>query len=64
MNNQRPDILLRNSQGFGRQVILDAAVTAIDGQSRSSDDRPEKPLQVWYDQKMIKYDQIADDNNL
>ena len=30
--NQRPDILLRNPRGFGRQVILDVAVTAVDGQ--------------------------------
>ncbi len=28
--NQRPDILLRNPRGFGRQVILDVAVTAVD----------------------------------
>ena len=27
--NQRPDILLRNPRGFGRQVILDVAVTVV-----------------------------------
>lgn len=29
-NNQRPDILLRNPRGFGRQIILDVAVTGLD----------------------------------
>ena len=29
-NNQRPDILLRNPRGFGRQVIIDVAITGID----------------------------------
>ena len=37
-DNQRPDILLRNPRGFGGQVILDVAVTGVDGQSSSSDD--------------------------
>ena len=32
--NERPDTLLRSPRGFGRQVILDVAVTAVDGQSR------------------------------
>jgi hypothetical protein len=29
-NNQRPDVLLRNPRGFGRQIILDVAVTGLD----------------------------------
>ena len=29
-NNQRPDILLRNPRGFGRQVIIDVEITGID----------------------------------
>ena len=33
--NQRPDILIRNPRGFGRPIILDVAITGIDGQSRS-----------------------------
>ena len=32
--NQRPDVLLRNLRGFRRQVILDVAVTAVDGPER------------------------------
>ena len=59
-SNQRPDILLRNPRGFGRQVILDVAVTAIDGQSRTSDDVADRPLNVRYDQKMAKYHRLAD----
>ena len=30
-NSRRPDILLRNPRGFGRQVIIDVAITGIDG---------------------------------
>ena len=30
-NSQRPDILLRNPRGFGRQVIIDVAITGING---------------------------------
>jgi len=63
-NNQRPDILLRNPRGFGRQVIIDAAVTGIDGQSRTSDDFPDRPLQVRHEQKKAKYGPTADRNNL
>ena len=52
--NQRPDILLRSPRGFDRQVILDVAVTAVDGQSRASDDVADRPLSVRYDQKLEK----------
>ena len=37
-SNQRPDTLLRNLKGFGRQATLDVAVAAVDGQSRARDD--------------------------
>ena len=63
-NNQRPDILLRNPRGFGRQLIIDVAVTAIEGQSRTSDDLPDRPLRARYEQEMAKYGQIAARNNL
>ena len=48
MNNQRPDIFLRNLRGFGRQIILVVAVTGIDGQSSTStsDEVSERPMQV------------------
>ena len=39
-NNQRPDILRRNPRGFGRQIILDVAVTELDGQSRPTEYLP------------------------
>ena len=61
-SSQRPDILFRNSRGFGRQVILDVAVTGIDGPSRNNDDRPNQLLQVRYDEKMAKYGRVADEN--
>ena len=63
-NNQRPDILLRNPRGFGRQVIIDVAITGIDGQSRTSDDLPYRPLRVRHEQKKAKYGPTADRNNL
>ena len=56
--------MLRNLRGFGRQIILDVAVTGVDGQSRTSDDLPDRPLQIRYDQKMAKHGQIADHNRL
>ena len=63
-NNQRPDILLRNPRGFGRQVIIDVAITGIDGQSRTSDDLPDRPLRVRHEQKKAKYGPTADRYNL
>ena len=58
------DASLRNPTGLGRQVTIDVAVTGVDGQSRASDEAAERPLQVRYDQKMTKYDHVAEQNNL
>ena len=52
--NQRPDVFLRNPRSLGRQIIIDVAVTGVDGQSRTSDEAVERPLQVRYDQKMTE----------
>ena len=62
--NQRLDVLLRNPRGFGRQIIWDVTVTGIDGQSMADDDLTDRPLQVRHNQKMTKYDRIADENGL
>ena len=62
--NQRPDIFLRNPRGLSRQIIIDVAVTGVDGQSRTSDEAAERPLQARYDQKMTKYGHVAEQNNL
>ena len=62
--NQRPDIFLRDPRRLGRQVIIDVAVTGVDGQSRASDGAAERPLQVRYDQKMAKYGRVAEQNSL
>ena len=43
---------------------MDVALTGIGGQSRTSDDLPDRPLQVRYDQKMAKYSRIAEQNSL
>ena len=52
--NQRPDILIRHQRGFGRSIILDVAITGIDGQSRPTEESPDRHLQVRYDQKIAK----------
>ena len=62
--NQLPDVFLRNPRGLGRQTIIEVAVTGVDGQSRTSDEAVERPSQVRYDQKMIKYGRVAEQNNL
>ena len=62
-SNQRPDIFIRTPRGFGRQVVIDVAVTGVDGQSRTSDEAVERPLQVRYDQKMSKYSRVAEQNS-
>ena len=41
-------------------MTLDVAVTAIDGQSRTSDDVADRPLNVRHDQKMARYHRLAD----
>ena len=63
-SNQRPDIFIRNPRGLGRQVIIDVAVTGVDGQSRSNDEAMERPLQARYDQKMAKYGRVAEQSSL
>ena len=60
VSNQRPDIHIRNPRKSGKQVIIDVALTGVDGQSWTSDEAVERPLQVRYDQKMAKYGQVAD----
>lgn len=64
MSDLISDILPRSPRGFGRQIILDGAVTGIDGQSKTRDDLPDRPLPVYYEQEMAKYGQIADQNRL
>ena len=36
----------------------------LDGQSRTSDEVVDRPLQPRYDQKMAKYGRVADQNSL
>ena len=63
-SSQRPDIFIRNPRGLGRQVIIDVAVTGVNGQSRTTDEATERPLQTRFDQKMAKYGRVAEQNNL
>ena len=45
-------------------MIIDIAVTGVDGQFRASDEATEGPLQIRHDQKMAKYGRVAEQNNL
>ena len=49
-----------SSRGFGRPIILDVATTGIDGQSRPTEESPDRHLQARYDQKIAKYGHLAD----
>ena len=61
-DNRRPDICINNPYGGGPQIILDVAVTGVNGQSRRSDQDADQPLQYRYNQKMSKYAQVAQQN--
>ena len=41
---RRPDIFVRNPHGGGRQLIIDVAITGINGSTRTNDDKPEQPV--------------------
>ena len=43
---------------------VDVAVTGLDGQSRPTEDHPNRHLQARYDQKMAKYGYVAEQNRL
>ena len=45
-------------------MIIDVAVTGVDGQSRASNEATERPLQTRHDQKMAKYGRVAEQSNL
>ena len=61
-DNRRPDILIRNPYGGGKQIIIDVAVTGIDGTTRKNDDKPNQPLGARRKQKKGKYGPIAELN--
>ena len=46
----------------GPQIILDVAVTGVNGQSRQSDTGTDQPLEYRCNQKKNKYTQVAQDN--
>ena len=43
-------------------MISDVAVTAVDGQSRTSDEATDRLLNIRYEQKMAKYHRVAYEN--
>ena len=52
-------ILIRNPYGGGKQIIIDVALTGIDGTTRTNDDKPEQPIVARRKQKKRKYGRIA-----
>ena len=58
------DILIKNPYGGGAQIILDIAITGVNGQTRHSDQDTDQPLRLRFNQKKAKYGQIAQDNGL
>ena len=63
-DNRRPGILIRNPYGGGKQIIIDVAVTGIDGTTRRNDDKPNQPLVARRKQKTRKYGPTAELNQL
>ena len=63
-DNCRPDILIRNPYGGGKQIIIDVAVTGIDGTTRRNDDKPNQLLVARRKQKKGKYGPTAKRNGL
>ena len=53
-DNRRPDILIRNPHGGGKQIVLDVAVTDIDGTTRTNDDKSDQPLNAQFKQENPK----------
>ena len=51
-DNRRPNILIRNPYGGGKQIIIDVAVTGIDGTTRTYDDKPSQPIIARRKQKI------------
>ena len=61
-DNRRPDILIRNPYGGGRQILIDVAVTGFDGSARTHNNKPEQVLIKRRKQKIQKYGTIANAN--
>ena len=54
-DNRRSDILIRNPYSGCKLIIIDVAVTGIDGTTRTNDDKPGQPLVARRKQKKQKY---------
>ena len=63
-DGRRPDIVVRNTHGGGKQKVIDVTLSGINGCSRTNDDIPEQPLIVRRKQKESKYSEIANRNGL
>ena len=61
-DNRRSDILIRNPHGGGKQIILDVAVTGIDGTTRTNEPMMIYPINLLTldsIRKKQKYERLA-----
>ena len=63
-DNRRPDILIRNPYGGGRQIIIDVAVTGFNGSTRTNNNKPDQRIISSEKQKISKYGTVATANGL
>ena len=57
--NHGPDVRIQNPFGEGRQIILDVAVTNVDGQLRRKVVDVAVPLNSRFNEKIRKCEQVA-----
>ena len=63
-DNRRPDIIIHNSYSGGPQIIVDVAITGVNGQARRSDLGTDQPLHYRFNKKKAKHAQVAQDHGL
>ena len=59
-----PYIIIHNLYGGGPQIIVDVAVTGVNGKARRSDLDADQPLYYRLNQKKAKYARAAQDHGL
>ena len=63
-DNRRPDILIRNPYGGGKQIIIDVALIGIDGTTRTNDEKADQPVIARRKKRTQKYRLTANLNGL
>jgi hypothetical protein len=63
-DNRRPDILIRSPYEGGKLIIIDVALSGIDGTTRTNDEKADQPSIARRKQKTRKYRPTAMVNGL